>query len=417
MDVERLLLSKVLAERDMTSVVDAGITATFFLDPRSRQVFQTMVRHKQDYGEVPTVRVMKKDFPDYPFLRADEPLPYLIEEMRKEHALSLYEAALSDAVDAYDDADEHNVQKILHHVLGQVSLDLPTTRDTDITQTGEERLERYRRLTELDGGLRGIPSGFDTIDKATQGFQRQQLVTFVGPPKAGKSTMMLLAAHYAHKEGFSPLVVGFEMSNEEQEERLDAIAAKISHHRLRNGSLRPEEVERLRRSVHGMEAMKSFVLSNDTQSTTTLTGIAAKVERYKPDLLIVDGVYMMDDEEGEPKGSPQALTNITRGFKRLAQSLDIPIIITTQVLTWKMDRRRGITDNSIGYSSSFAQDSDVILGVEKTDDPTINKVKVVIARNCPPMQTHVQWDWETGEFAELDQNPFEDAAEGYEATY
>ena len=47
----------------------------------------------------------------------------------------------------------------------------------------------------------------------------------------------------------------------------------------------------------------------------------------------------MDDEQGEPKGSPQALTNITRSLKRLAQRFDIPIVGTTQVLSWKIGLR------------------------------------------------------------------------------
>jgi hypothetical protein len=120
----------------------------------------------------------------------------------------------------------------------------------------------------------------------------------------------------------------------------------------------------------------------------------------------VDGIYMMQDELGEAQGSSQALTNLTRGFKRMAKNLQIPIVISTQVLEWKMNKKKGITSDSIGYSSSFAQDSDVILGVESTDDANINKIKVVLARNCPPLETYCQWDWETGKFEELNEDPF-----------
>jgi uncharacterized protein (DUF362 family) len=51
--------------------------------------------------------------------------------------------------------------------------------------------------------------------------------------------------------------------------------------------------------------MADFMMSNDTMSTTTLTGIESKVEKYEPDILIVDGVYMMQDENGEDPGSPR----------------------------------------------------------------------------------------------------------------
>lgn len=77
-----------------------------------------------------------------------------------------------------------------------------------------------------------------------------------------------------------------------------------------------------------------------------------------------------------------------------------------------MDKKSGITANSVGYSSSFAQDADALIGVENTDDPRIKKIKIVIARNSPPVDFFVQWDWETGEFIELDGDPF--AEEGFE---
>jgi replicative DNA helicase len=417
-DIERLLISKIIAEGNLADVTDAGINPTFFLDPNSRRVYATILRHKTEYGDVPTVRVMRKDFPDYKFVEVDESLQYLVDEIRKNHALSIYEEALGDAVEAYEAEDEDAVRNVLSRAIGKVAADLPHGRDTDITQTGQKRLERYKALEDLDGGLRGIPSGFASIDRATQGFQKGQLVTFVGPPKAGKSTTLLLAARAAHRLGYSPLFIGFEMSNEEQEERFDAIEAGVSHHRLRGGTLKPDEWKRLQRSVHSLEEKKPFVLSNDSMSTTTLSGVAAKIERYEPDIVFVDGVYMMDDENGEAKGSPQALTNITRGFKRMAHNMDIPIAITTQVLEWKMDRKQGVTSNSIGYSSSFAQDSDAVIANESTDDPTIKKIKIVIARNAQAMETFVQWDWETGTFEELKENPFEtEGEEGYEAEY
>jgi hypothetical protein len=111
---------------------------------------------------------------------------------------------------------------------------------------------------------------------------------------------------------------------------------------------------------------------------------------------------MLEDENGEPKGSPQALTNITRGFKKMSQNLGIPIAISTQVLSWKMDRKRGVTTASIGYSSSFAQDADVLIGVEPTEDENRNKIKVLDGRNVKRMEIYVEWDWDEGTFRELE---------------
>jgi replicative DNA helicase len=293
---------------------------------------------------------------------------------------------------------------ILVKGLSDVTAELPSTYDTDLTTTGEERLARYASLHDTPGGMRGIPCGISIIDRATQGFQNGQLVTLIGPPKAGKSTLALMCAKAAHDFGVVPLFIGFEMGNDEQEERYDSIRAKIPHDALRGGTLNKEHWQQLKKAVREIEGMQSFWLSTDVKSATTLTGIAGKIETLRPNIVIVDGVYMMEDELGERKGSSQALTNITRGLKRMCQNFDIPILDTTQVLEWKMSKSKGPTTNSIGYASSFAQDSDVVISVDKPDDddPGLQRIKIVAARNCPPLETLVRWDWGIGSFKELE---------------
>lgn len=124
----------------------------------------------------------------------------------------------------------------------------------------------------------------------------------------------------------------------------------------------------------------------------------------------------MDDENGEPKGSPQALTNITRALKRLAQRFDVPLIGTTQVLAWKLGNKksRQITSDSIGYTSSFAQDSDLILGVES--DPDIDNqaiIRVVLARTAPKGEVRIKWDWDNMNFTEVGEDGEEADNDGW----
>jgi replicative DNA helicase len=420
-DYERLLVSRVIQDKDLTDVADAGVTPEFFQDPENKTVFKAVLRHKAKYGEIPSLTTIKTDFPTYRFVKVEDSMQVLTDRIRELHTLALLEEGLATSVDAHEENNAQAAIAALAQTLANIASAVPNSRDTDLTQTGQERLARYLTLKDLPDGLRGIPTGFSTIDRATQGLQKEQLITFVGPPKAGKSTLLLLAAMAAHLYGVRVLFIGFEMSNEEQEERYDAIRAGISHARLRNGTLKKAEWDKLERALREMENMPSFFLSSDSMNATTLTGVEAKVDSLRPDVVIIDGIYMMQDELGEAQGSPQALTNLTRGFKRMAKNRQLPVLISTQVLEWKMNKKKGVTSDSIGYSSSFAQDSDVILGVEPTDDPNINKVKVVLARNCPPLETYVQWDWETGRFEELNEDPFaameEENTDGYVGSF
>jgi hypothetical protein len=412
MDAERYLISRTIQDSDLTAPVDAGISARFFLDPTNRRVWETLVRHRADYGEVPTIGVMRTDYPNYKFVEVEEPMALLIDRVRHRHGLAIIQGGLTEALEAHDAEDLAAAQAALSHALNELATDIPNSRDTNVTTTGPDRIERYLSYKALDGRLSGIPTGFIAIDEATQGWQKGQLVTWVGLPKAGKSITLLHSAICAHASGFRPLFVGFEMSNFEQEERHDAFRAGLNPTKLRTGRLTSAEWKKLRRTVNQVEALPDFYFSADSASTTTITGILGKIETYEPDIVFLDGVYFMQDEEGEPNGSPQALTNITRGLKRLAISVDLPIVVSTQALEWKA-RGQKLTTGSIGYSSSFMQDSDIVLGIERTKDKLIANVRILGSRNCPPMDLYVRRDWNRGLVEELDDNPFEATEDEY----
>lgn len=419
MNIEKTLLSKIVNEQDYSVVAESGITEDFFYEPNNRAMFRHIRDAVSEHGQVPSADLLKRNDPSYKFLDAErttDAFSHLIKELRNKRSFTLLEEAISDAAEAYEGDNLDRMISVLSKALTEVSSTESTTRDIELTASVDEILDHFDEIQQRDPDeYLGIPMGFDTIDTATQGFQKQQLVVFVGPPKAGKSTIMALAANEVVRQSKCALVIGFEMTNEEQYMRLFAMEASIDHSKIRGGKdkiLSKKDWEKLEeagdyyRDKH--ENGARLWLSNDTHNNTKLDGVQAKIDKYKPDVLIVDGVYMMTDQVTGEVNTPQALTNITRGFKRMAQNNDIPIIITTQVLEWKMDKKKGIQSSSIGYSSSFAQDADVIIGVEKTEDVNTNKVKIVLARNAPPQETYVRWDWSEGTFEELGYNPFTD---------
>ena len=89
----------------------------------------------------------------------------------------------------------------------------------------------------------------------------------------------------------------------------------------------------------------------------------------------------------------------------MAQHNDIPIVGSTQVLPSKLrnQRTRQVTSDSLGYTSSWAQDADLLLGVERNpdvDDQSI--IRVVEGRTVGANQpVHVKWDWTTMVFEEV----------------
>jgi replicative DNA helicase len=402
MDVERALICKALDLGDMTPIFSAHIRLPFFQDQEHAQVFKWMVEFWERYSASPTRDALLREYPDYDYIEVEEPYPYLVDEMLKERRYVLMSGGMDIAIETMRAYDPDGAMAQINRAIEQIYAETPSTTDEDLCATTKERRVYYNQI-RLRQGLLGIPTGFNSFDRATSGLQEEQLITLIGLPKTGKSTMLLHMAITAHQHAYRPLFVSFEMSNREQTTRHDVLRAGISYSRLTNGKLRSREKVKLDRMLRGLEDMPPFMMVHDPASTTTVAALASKISQVKPDVVFVDGTYLMqcEDPKLDPT-SPQGLTSITRSMKRLAQRAKVPIVQTTQALASKYSRKGGgLKLYSIGYSSSFAQDSDVILGVE--DDEVLKNqyiVKIVAARNASRQSVEISVDWTKGAITE-----------------
>lgn len=401
---EHLLISKIIQTASVAEVVDAGIRP-YHLSGQWSEMLIWVLNYWREYSAVPTPRALKQNFGDVQLVNAEaEPFARLIDEIFAAYKHKEVVLAVSGATGLLNNNLTDEAVALLADGLHKASMETAHLRDVNLIETWEQRIERYKEMRETPNTLRGIPTGFNGLDRITAGFRPQQLVTFVGEAKKGKSLMTLIMANAAHQHGITPMYVSFEMSIEEQEARYDAIVAGVSHTKIIRGDLTVSELQKIENAIKIRKNMHPFIMTEDTASLTTVSALAGKIQQYRPGLLIVDGVYLMDDENGEPKGSPQALTNITRSLKRMSQRFDIPVLGTTQVLAWKLGNKksRAITSDAIGYTSSFAQDSDLILGVES--DPDIDNqaiIRVVLARSAPKGEIRIKWDWDNMDFTEV----------------
>jgi len=402
--IEHLVISKIIEDQSLTEASKSGIKPVYFAG-EWESIYQWVLEYNSNHGAVPTERAFHTAYGDVEIVdTATESFSGLFEELLNAYRSRTVIEAVSAAMGPLDKNDVSNAMSILSSGLQAASTETARLRDFNIVEGWEEQLQMYREMKDNPNALRGIPTGFTGLDRVTYGLRPQQFIVMVGEPKRGKSLFELIMANACHRHGLVPLFISFEMSVAEQRSRFYSLIAKIPYERILSGQMSEAEFMRLEKSMRMMKNMQPFMMSEDSSSLTTISAIAGKIQEYQPDAVFIDGMYLMDDENGEPKGTPQALTNITRGVKRLAQRFDIPIVGTSQVLSWKLNnkRTRAITADSIGYTSSFVQDADLVLGVERNpdlDDQAI--IRVVEARTAPHAEVHVKWDWQTMEFEEV----------------
>jgi len=412
MDIEWALICKAVEVGGYQQLAMAHITEAYFQDPDNAAAFGWMRDHWNTYEVPPGEEAFRHEYPEDNLIETPEPLAYYIDELRAQREYALVTAMLDQIKEPLKNGDSSIALKIMATGIENIHTEVVHLLD-DHASEWKKRMSRYELLTEHQGGLLGPPTGFQTMDIATGGLQDQQLITLIGLPKVGKSMILMCMNIAANQAGKRTMYASFEMTNDEQFLRHDALRAGVSLSRLSRGQLVDTEWAKLRRMFHASEDMADMTLVHDPAGVTTVSAIASKISEVRPDIVFIDGSYLMDTENPAiTPGTPQALTEMTRSLKRLAQRFDIPIVQTTQALSWKA-RGGKLSLDSIGYSSSFAQDSDVIFGVEEVKErPDLLNLRIVASRNSPRREVTLVVDLDHGSVLETEDITYDSDDEG-----
>lgn len=393
--VEQVALRQIIDSGNILPYISAGINAEFFVHERWAQAWPWVHEYWMRHQVVPQLPAFERQF-QWPFPETDEPATALIDELIRRRRTRLAEVQLGEAVTKLDEGIVEESLNAVRKLL--VDVDIYTSRAmvTLSPDTVGRLLVNLRNRTGMEG-LVGIPTGFHAIDLATGGYQPEQLITITALPKHGKTTVLLKSAMAAEDYMRRAMIFSFEMSEDELMQRYLCMGAQVSLETIGRGKPSPEEQQRLDAFEEETLELPGIIIVHDTSSVMTLSGVAARIREHTPDIVFIDGTYMMEDENGEAPGTPRALTNITRGMKRLCQSALIPIVQTTQSLIAKTSKKFGTSMASIGYTSSFIQDSDVLIGLDRPDlEQPQATLKIIAARSAKGMSVELYMDYDSG---------------------
>ena len=403
-DVARRLISKIVSEGDFYPALNGQIRDTWFEDAEHRRVFQWMLDYYTRYKETPTAKALKLEFPAYQLLKVDEPYQFYIDRFRDARTRLILADTGIDLQEALQDGDLKLAKDRLSQGLNRVGAEVSSLSDLDVVLEWRSRYDQYEEMRHMvdEGTLTGIPTGFPTYDNITGGFHDEQFILFVGQMKAGKSWLMMKSALAAQEAGKKVLFITFEMSLNEQLARYDALVSGTDSNKWLRNKLSDEDMRKFKEGMRLRTNMEPFIISADISATTTPSGLSGKIDEHQPDIVYVDGVYLMENELGHQSGTAQAYTSLSRSMKRLAQRAGIPIVGTMQALPGKIDKSGKITFHSIGWSSSWGQDADLVFGVERQDALPLIMFRIVGGRNVSPAEIVLACSWEESSFEETE---------------
>lgn len=268
-----------------------------------------------------------------------------------------------------------------------------------------DAFERIDKLSKHEGGLRGLPTGFTSLDNTLAGLQKSDLIILASRPSLGKSALAVnIAANIAISEKIPIGIFSLEMSKDQVIDRLIAGLADVDLWRLRTGRLSSDGDDNdFSRIQHAMGQLSEAPIYIDDAATSNVLQMRAMARRLQAEhglgLIIIDYLQLM-----EPRNPTvtlvQQVSEISRALKGLARELNVPVLALSQLsraVEHRVPQIPRLAD--LRESGSLEQDADVVLFIYRedrynSDTARKNITDIIIAkhRNGPVGKVELYFD-------------------------
>ena len=278
------------------------------------------------------------------------------------------------------------------------------TLPSSLKEVLTDSFDRLDELQKMGSGLRGIPSGFASLDRMLAGMQNSNLIILAARPGVGKTAFGLnIARHVAVEEKLPTVIFSLEMSKEELVDRLLVRQGLIDAWKLKTGQLNDDDFASL---SEAMGILAEAPLYIDDTPGLTVTELRTKARRLQLDkgikLIIVDYLQLM---HGSTKDNRvQEVSEISQGLKNLARELKVPVLAAAQ-LSRAMEARGGKPRLSdLRESGSIEQDADVVMFLHREDEEVREMVTLSIEkhRNGPTGQANLYFNGKQVSFFDVE---------------
>lgn len=284
----------------------------------------------------------------------------------------------------------------------------------NITDVLSEAYDNIELLSNREGDITGLPTGFKELDRMTAGFQRNDLIIVAARPSVGKTAFALnIAQNTAIKTNETVAIFSLEMGASQLINRMLCAEGNIDAQNMRTGKLNDEEWRKLALAISTLSSTNIFI---DDSPGIRVNEIRSKCRRLKQEhglgMIVIDYLQLIQGSGiGGGENRQQEVSEISRTLKQLARELEVPVIALSQLsrgVEQRQDKRPMMSD--IRESGSIEQDADIVAFLYREDyydreaaDEDNGTIEIIIAkqRNGPVGTVQLAFVKEYNKFVDL----------------
>ena len=291
------------------------------------------------------------------------------QKAKQRQAYLLFSEGVQKSVDNTND-----IQDVLDSIEKNIS-DLSSLGvKSDFVQVEEPLVEAFEEIQKASAnttGISGIPTGFEDIDRLTNGWQRSDLIIIGARPAMGKTALLLsMAERIALNYGNSVGVFSLEMSKVQLVKRMLSSVCKVDGNTIKSGQLSAPEWESLDKGFPKIQEAPLYIDDTPSLSIFEFRSKARRmVNKHGVKIIFIDYLQLMTAPN--IRNRQEEISFISRTLKAIAKDLDIPIVALSQ-LNRGVENRDGLEAKrphlaDLRESGAIEQDADIVAFIHRPE--------------------------------------------------
>ena len=363
------LVSRIIQTGDLSGVIDWGITMDDMLSSETKAMFERLMSYyhnPETQGAVWGPMALQNMFPTFP--RYDDP-SMTTDALCKESRTKRIEAQTRTIIKQFEDVravDPMSAVAYLQKAATDLHNDCASKKvDVHFADAFSRVVHAYGRV-EQGERICVATWPWGPIQSKTLGIKHDDYIVLYGRPKSMKSWTLCYLIAWCICQGQRVLIYTKEMPTDEVFERVGCCIAGVDYERFTTGTLTPEEKVsiytvlnnlRITREMHSVICLSG----QDARYKDTVMWLEAKIEKYRPTIVFVDGMYLMTPVN-KSRHKHERVADISQDMRQLVLRRHVPVIATVQA-NRKAAENEESNSEDVAFSDSLGQDATMLIRV------------------------------------------------------
>lgn len=356
------VISAVCKNKDIHVLFENGVEPMM---STCGDIWEFIKDYYNDTKQIPNAELIETRFRDFEAVEVG-PTIYHVNKLKESFLDETLRKTLRQSAELLQNGETSKALDFVNGAVSNLSRITAKVRDVEVTDV-EDALAYFEKTREAakngDIGIRtNIPS-FDVC--LPMGISKGQLGILLAYPAIGKSWLALYFAVQAWKAGKVPMILSLEMTENEVRNRIFTVIGdgKFSHRIMSAGKVDEHDFkEWAEENIVGKSPFK--IISGDGDGAVTPSVIRAKIDQYKPDIVIIDYLQLMTDNSNTNANETVKIKNLSRELKLLAIAEQIPVIAIASATPDDATDLESVPQlGQVAWSRQIAYDADWVLAL------------------------------------------------------